>query len=108
MAMTTATRIRLLRLIGLAEALSFIALGIAMVFKYGMGQPIGVKIAGPIHGGLFLLYLMALVRAWISARWSFTRVFLLFLAALLPCGPFFCERWLRRQEAAADGIPTDS
>lgn len=103
--MVNAAAIKALRLIGFAEALSFIALGGAMVFKYGIGQPIGVTIAGPIHGGLFLLYLMALVRAWISAHWSITRVVLLFIAALLPCGPFFCERWLRREELMADGIP---
>jgi integral membrane protein len=79
-----------------------------MVFKYGMEQPIGVKIAGPIHGGLFLLYLVALVHAWVGARWSFTRVLLLFVAALLPFGPFFCERWLRREELAAGERATEA
>jgi integral membrane protein len=103
--MTTASRIRRLRHIGFAEALSFLALGVAMGFKYGLEQPLGVRILGPLHGGLFLLYLAALVHAWRATRWSFARVALLGLAAVLPAGPFCCERWLRREELAADAPP---
>lgn len=101
--MNTAARIRRLRLVGLAEGVSFVVLGIAMGFKYGAGEPLGVKIAGPVHGGLFLLYLAALAHAWLATRWSLTRVLLLFIAAVLPGGPFFCDGWLRRQESAAAG-----
>lgn len=99
--MTTAARIRRLRLVGLAEGVSFVLLGIAMVFKYGANEPLGVRITGPVHGGLFVLYLLAIAHAWLATRWPFSRVLLLFVAAVLPCGPFFCERWLRREEQAA-------
>ncbi len=100
--MNSAVRIHRLRLIGLVEGVSFLVLGGAMVFKYGMGQPIGVKIAGPIHGGLFLLYLIALIHAWMGARWSLARVLLLFIAALVPFGPFLSDGWLKRQVAMTD------
>ena len=44
---------KFLRWVGLAEAVSFLVLlGIGMPLKYAMGQPLVVKIAGPMrHGG---------------------------------------------------------
>lgn len=49
--------IKIFRLIGFLEALSFlILLLIAMPLKYIWGQPEAVKIVGSAHGGLFLLY----------------------------------------------------
>ena len=52
------------RIIALAEGISFLVLlGIAMPLKYAAGNPEPVRIVGWIHGGLFVLYLIAVVRA---------------------------------------------
>ena len=47
----THTPIGRLRLVGIAEGISFlILLGIAMPLKYVWGQPLAVRIVGLIHG----------------------------------------------------------
>lgn len=62
-----ATPIARLRLIGLIESLSwFVLLFIAMPVKYVAalgGNEILVQIVGPIHGGLWCLYILAIYLA---------------------------------------------
>jgi integral membrane protein len=49
-----------LRTVGLVEAGSFIVLvAIAMPLKYFAGLPVAVKIAGSIHGALFMALCLA-------------------------------------------------
>jgi len=92
--------ISLLRRAALIEAVSFLVLvGIAMPLKYLAGQPLAVKIVGWIHGLLFVIFCVALLRVWISARWLFGRVVMIFIAALLPFGPFVVDRRMRGWEA---------
>lgn len=88
------------RIIGIAEALSFLVLlGIAMPLKYLWGMPLAVRIVGSIHGGLFILYLLAAVRAARFAGWPFKRLLEAFFAALLPFGPFYFDRKLQNEAA---------
>jgi integral membrane protein len=90
-----------LRAIGLAEGCSFLLLvGIAMPLKYFAGQPGAVKVFGWIHGILFMLFCGALLRTMVVARWPLSRAALIFLAALLPFGPFVVDR--RMKEYAAE------
>ncbi len=89
-----------LRKVALTEAVSFLVLlGIAMPLKYAAHLPIAVKIVGWIHGVLFVVFCFALWRAWIGARWPLSRAVTLFVAALLPFGPFFIDRRMRAWEA---------
>lgn len=91
-----------LRVIGLCEGISFLLLlAIAMPLKYSWGMPIGVRIAGSVHGALFLLYLAALAQAAITRRWSIGRVFMLFLAAMVPFGTFKADASLKLEQEAA-------
>ncbi len=91
--------IPLLRRVGQIEAVSFLLLiGVAMPLKYLAGQPLAVKIVGWAHGVLFVIFGCALLRVWIAARWPFFRVVLVFIAALLPFGPFVVDRRMREWE----------
>ncbi|MET0410917.1 MAG: DUF3817 domain-containing protein [Polyangiaceae bacterium] len=91
-----------LRRIGIIEGVSFLVLlGVAMPLKYLAGMPMAVKVVGWAHGLLFMVFLLALWRARQSARWPLSSVAIVFLAALLPFGPFLIDRRLRRD---ADGI----
>lgn len=92
--------IPILRKIALTEAVSFLVLlGIAMPLKYLAHLPMAVKIVGWIHGVLFVAFCVALFRAWIVARWPISRAAILFIAALLPFGPFVIDRRMRAWEA---------
>lgn len=88
-----------LRATGLIEAVSFLILvGVAMPLKYIWHEPLAVKIVGWIHGILFMIFCLALLRTLIVARWPFGRAILIFIAALLPFGPFVVDRKMRQYE----------
>jgi integral membrane protein len=88
---------RVFRALAIAEACSWVGLLIGMFVKYVVVQnEIGVQIFGPIHGGLFIAYVVA---AFVVARplgWN-RRTLLLALGASIPplCTLWF-ERWALR------------
>jgi integral membrane protein len=92
-----------LRMIGWWEGASFLLLLIvAMPLKYYFGQPAYVRVIGMAHGALFLLYLAAAVQAALVQEWTWRRTALVFLASLLPAGPFILEAKLLRGEKPRD------
>jgi len=93
------TPIGRLRAVGLTEGVSFLLLlGVAMPLKYFAGLPIFVKVVGWAHGGLFVLFCLALVHAAIEHRWSLLRTGQLFAAALVPFGTFLVDASLARED----------
>jgi integral membrane protein len=81
------------KLIGRLEGVSFLVLLLlAMPLKYYAGWPMGVKIMGSVHGGLFLAYCAAVFMVGASAEWSAKKQLLAFLAAVFPCGTFMFEK----------------
>jgi integral membrane protein len=96
-----------LRTVALVEGLSFLALlGIAMPLKYLAGMPLAVRIAGSVHGGLFILFLAALAHTAKLRGWSFDRISGALLASVIPFGTFVLDRQLRRDLAALSASPT--
>ena len=89
-----------LRKVALAEAVSFLVLmGVAMPLKYFMDIPMAVKVVGWIHGVLFVIFCGALLQTMIVAKWPFLRSLMIFVAALLPFGPFVVDRRMLAYEA---------
>ena len=89
-----------LRRIAFAEGISFLILvGIAMPLKWIFHQPAAVKIFGWAHGVLFIVFCLALARVWIIAKWPVPRCAIIFIAALLPFGPFLADRRMAQWEA---------
>lgn len=87
-----------LRLIGWTEGVSFLLLlFIAVPIKHLGNDDTLVRVLGPIHGGLFLLYILAALLAAISLRWHWKLALIGLAASVVPFGPFFFEAWLRRQ-----------
>ena len=98
----------LLRRIAKAEAISFlILLGVAMPLKYFAGIPLGVKIAGWLHGILFVGFCASLLHTMVSARWPVSRVAPIFVAALLPFGPFILDRRMAAYEEEFNASRSD-
>ncbi|MBQ1016205.1 DUF3817 domain-containing protein, partial [Micromonospora sp. M51] len=55
----------------IAEACSWLALLVGMLVKYGpTDNELGVKIFGPIHGGLFVAYVVLVLAVARLHRWS--------------------------------------
>jgi integral membrane protein len=93
--------IRTFRYVALAEATSFLALLVAVYFKYGQDSPQGVQILGPIHGILFLAYVLIALMVREPARWSNRTTLGVLVAAVLPLGGFAVDRWLARTQPGA-------
>ncbi len=92
--------VSLLRLVSLAEGVSYVVLlGIAMPLKYGANMPGAVKIVGSIHGALFVVFCVALLRAMLGARWPISRAALIFLASLVPLAAFWMDRRIREWQS---------
>ena len=92
-----------LRVIGWWEGLSFLLLlGVAMPLKYYFDRPGYVRVVGMAHGVLFLLYLAAAGQAAMVQKWSWRRTVPVFIASLLPAGPFVLEAKLLRGEKPLD------
>lgn len=93
-----------LRTVGKIEGISYLLLlGIAMPLKYLAGMPMAVKIVGWAHGALFILLCVLLAQTWRALQWPISRAIMVFVAALLPFGPFIIDRRLRDE---ADVEPT--
>ncbi len=89
------------------EASSFLALLIATVMKYRADQPIGVEILGPIHGLLFVAYVVVALSIREEQRWNLLKTFAVLLGAVMPFGGFVVDRWIGKasidQQVTAEG-----
>ena len=84
--------IRDLRVIGIAEGVSFLVLLlIAMPIKYILGNPLPVKYTGWVHGVLFVAYVFAVLRAAWSLKWNFKRIVLFQAASFVNQLPNGCQ-----------------
>ena len=92
--------LRALRWVALAEAVSYLVLGGAMVLKYGYGQASAIRVPGMVHGVLFLLLSWLAVDARVQRGWPLQRVVVVLLASLLPIVPFFLDGRVRAWIAA--------
>ncbi|NBD13877.1 MULTISPECIES: DUF3817 domain-containing protein [Corallococcus] len=91
--------LRQLRWVAFLEGVSFLGLlFIAMPVKYLGGQPLAVRIAGSVHGLLFLLFVSSLFRVAAEHGWPTRRSLMAFGASLVPFGTFVLDRALRREE----------
>ena len=88
------------RVISLIEGLSYVVLvAIAMPLKYAAGNTTIVPLVGRIHGGLFVLFVLALVAVTSAERWTRRQVATAFIAGTIPLGAFWLEHRLRKQSA---------
>lgn len=85
-----------LRYVALAEATSFLALLVAAYLKRQDQGELGVQILGPIHGALFIAYVLLAMNVRSQARWSTLATAGILLGAVVPFGGYVVDRWLAR------------
>lgn len=78
---------------------------IAMPLEYlGPKDDTLVSIVGPIHGFLYMVYLVTAFDLALKAKWRFTRTLLVLLAGTVPAMSFVAERkvtgWVREPATA--------
>ena len=65
---------------------------IGMPLKYWMEAEGFVKVLGPIHGVLFILYVVFAIIVARTSKWQWFTVVLVFLASFIPFGTFVVDR----------------
>ena len=75
---------------------------VAVPLRYLADQPFLVSIIGPIHGFLYMVYLVTAFDLAVRARWPFVRTVLVLLAGTVPVMSFLAERkathWIRSRD----------
>lgn len=97
------------RVVAVAEACSWIGLLIGMFVKYvPETSEIGVQVFGPIHGAVFVAYVLVTLVAARVLRWSAGTTLLGLAASVPPLVTIWFERWATRTGAlpTRDAVPT--
>lgn len=86
--------IMLFRVFALAEAGSWLGLLAGMYLKHIHGTTeLGVKIFGPIHGGLFVAYAVVVLFVAAAQRWNLRLTAVALASAVPPLATVLFERW---------------
>ena len=87
--------------LALTEATSFLLLLGASYVKHAHDVPVGVQILGPIHGILFIAYVVMALNIREPLGWSGKETLLVLLGAVVPFGGYFVDRWVERNAASS-------
>jgi integral membrane protein len=90
--------LRNFRYVAIAEATTFLALLVASVIKNTGGSETGVQILGPIHGLLFVAYVVIALNLRGPEAWTGKQTFWILVGAVLPFGGYVVDWWLVRRE----------
>jgi len=82
--------------VAIAEAVSWALLLTGMFFKYVVVKnEIGVQIAGPVHGALFMAYLAVTVLQARAGGWKWWVTLVALACSIPPFATVVFERWAR-------------
>ncbi len=59
-----------------------------------------MKVVGPIHGFLYIVYLVCAFEMWVRGRWPFRRLLPMILAGLVPFLAFYVEHRVNQRVKA--------
>lgn len=88
------TKIGRLRIIGRLEGVSLLVLiFIAVPMKYYFQNSVLTESLGPIHGALFLLFIVNTLSVSIEHNWKFLAItWKVIVACMIPFGTFYIEK----------------
>ena len=92
------------RLVAFLEGCSFLLFAITMPLKYMMGLPKPNYFIGMAHGMLFLLYVVLLLQVSTEYKWPLKKIFLAFIASLIPFGTFYANKKIYPEEISTKEI----
>lgn len=96
------------RFVAILEAFTWAGLLIGMAVKYvpENGNEIGVKIFGPIHGGVFVLFVLIALVTMRALEWTWQTALLALISSIPPFGTAIFEVWAARTGRLAELSPT--
>ena len=102
--MTPRTAAAAFRTVAIAEAISWVGLLAGMFVKYvPQTSELGVQVFGPIHGAVFVAYVVVALVASRVLRWSPGTTLLAMAASVPPLATVWLERRLSRTGALPSG-----
>ena len=92
--------LRVFTAVAVVEAFTWVGLLTGMYFKYvpdaASATEVGVKVFGPIHGAVFVAYLVMAVVAWRVLRWHWATGLLALACSVPPLFTVVFEVWAAR------------
>jgi integral membrane protein len=97
------SRLLAFRIFAWVTGVVLLGLTVGMVLKYGFGDSTLVATIGPVHGFLYMGYIVATLLLAERMRWRPSKAVLVLLAGTIPVASFVAERKVTRevQEGAA-------
>lgn len=103
---TTALRGPLTRFRFAAFVTGFGLLGlvVVMIIRYGYGDPTPSAVYSPVHGVIYMIYLVLAIDLGLKARWSVKGTLLVLIAGCIPFVSFVAERMVTRRVSAGEKL----
>ncbi len=92
------------RIAALVVGVGLLILCVAVVLRYAFDLPQAVAIWGPIHGALYVIYVLLTFDLAYKNRWSLWGLLKVLLAGVIPVLSFVAERWVHRKVLAKEKI----
>lgn len=80
----------------------------AVILRYGFGEPTLSKVVSPIHGFLYMIYLVTVIDLGLRAKFSVVKMVLVMLAGTIPFVSFIAEHRVAEEikpQLAESGSP---
>ncbi len=89
------------RILALVVGTLLVLLAVGMILKYGpTDMPALAGVVAPVHGFLYMVYLVAAFDLWRRTGWPLSRMAVIVLGGIVPLMTFFVERRVVRDARA--------
>jgi len=94
------------RILALVVGTLLVLLAVGMVLKYGpTDEPTLAGIVAPIHGAIYVVYLLVAYDLWRRTGWPLSRIAMIVLGGIVPLMTFYVERRIVRDaRALGEGV----
>ncbi|MFI0372525.1 DUF3817 domain-containing protein [Actinomadura sp. 1N219] len=97
------------RILALVVGTLLVLLAIGMVLKYGpTDMPAMAGVVAPVHGFLYMVYLLVAYDLWRRTGWPLSRMVLIVLGGIVPLMTFFVERRIVHDARALHGAKAEA
>jgi integral membrane protein len=95
------TQLGRLRVVSYLEGITLLLLlGVAVPLKHWGSDPSMVKLIGPVHGILFLLFIISTLSVGVEQQWKFKETtWKVLIACIIPFGTFYIDRHILKKAA---------